>query len=145
MIVFQTNIFTVAATYGDSADILAYKDATLSEAYWNETSTASNNPYSYSKVAAEREAWKMHDAQSRWDLVVINPGLVIGPSLSPQSASGSLYMLEGMYGGENKLGVRCSGAPLPYRGRTRRGRGSCSSRKLKKREGSLHHRQRLQR
>ena len=105
MIVFQTNIFTVAATYGDSADILAYKDATLSEAYWNETSTASNNPYSYSKVAAEREAWKMHDTQSRWDLVVINPALVIGPSLSPQSASGSLHMLEGMYRGEDKSGV----------------------------------------
>lgn len=36
---------------------------------------------------------------------MINPGLVIGPSLSPQSASGSLYMLEGMYRGENKMGV----------------------------------------
>lgn len=103
--IFQTNISTVAAMYGDSADILAYKGATLSEAYWNETSTAANNPYSYSKVAAEREAWKIHNDQSRWDLIVINPGLVIGPSLSPQSASGSLHMLEGMYRGENKMGV----------------------------------------
>jgi len=104
-IVFLANLHSVAATYGDSADILAYKGATLSEAYWNETSTAANNPYSYSKVAAEREAWKIHDAQSHWDLIVINPGLVIGPSLSPQSASGSLHLLEGMYRGENKMGV----------------------------------------
>lgn len=82
-----------------------YNDTTLSEAYWNEPSTAANNPYSYSKVAAERKARKMHDAQSRWDLVVVNPGLVIGASLSLQSASGSLYMLEGMYRGEDKSGV----------------------------------------
>ncbi|GAB7335767.1 hypothetical protein MBLNU13_g08056t1 [Cladosporium sp. NU13] len=98
-------ISSIAATYSDSADILAYKDATLSKAYWNETSTAAYDPYKYSKVAAEREAWKMKNAQSRWDMVVINPGLVIGPSLPPQSASGSLHMLQGMYHGENKSGV----------------------------------------
>jgi len=47
----------------------------------------------------------IHDAQGRWGLIVINPGLVIGPSLSPQSASGSLHMLEGLYRAENKTGV----------------------------------------
>ncbi|OLN96107.1 Tetraketide alpha-pyrone reductase 2 [Colletotrichum chlorophyti] len=47
-------------------------------------------PYIYSKMVAEREAWKFHDAQNRWSLVVINPGLVIGPPLTPESASGSL-------------------------------------------------------
>jgi dihydroflavonol-4-reductase len=94
----------VAAMYGDSIDILQMKDSTLSEAYWNETSTAANNPYSYSKVIAEREAWKLNDAQTRWSLVVINPGLVLGPSLTPQSASGSLFMIENMYRGENRMG-----------------------------------------
>ena len=78
---------------------------TLSEKYWNTTSTTENNPYSFSKVIAEREAWKMYESQDRWELVVINPGLVVGPSLSPESASGSLYMLEAMYRGENKMGV----------------------------------------
>lgn len=81
------------------------KDSTLVETYWNETSTASGSPYSYSKVIAEREAWKMQEAQSRWELVVINPGLVLGPSLSPESASGSLFMVENMYRGENKMGA----------------------------------------
>ncbi|KAJ4341913.1 hypothetical protein N0V95_007098 [Ascochyta clinopodiicola] len=93
------------AMYGDSADILKYKNGTLSEIYWNETSTPKNNPYSYSKMIAEREAWKMAKAQHRWDLVVVNPGLVIGPSSSPESASGSLYMLEAMYRGENRSGT----------------------------------------
>lgn len=81
------------------------QNKTLSENYWNESSTVTYNPYSYSKVVAEREAWDMWNAQSRWQLVVINPGLVVGPSLSPESASGSLYMLEAMYKGENKMGV----------------------------------------
>jgi len=81
------------------------ENSTLSGKYWNETSFTTNNPYSYSKVVAEREAWKMCDAQSCWDLVVINPGLVLGPSLSPESTSGSLYMLEAMYRGENKMGA----------------------------------------
>ncbi|KAJ4982585.1 dihydroflavonol-4-reductase [Stagonosporopsis vannaccii] len=96
---------SIAAIYGDSIEVLKMENSTLSEKYWNETSSASNNPYSYSKVVAEREAWKMHDAQKRWKLVVINPGLVVGPSLSPSSASGSLYMLEAMYRGENKMGT----------------------------------------
>lgn len=91
--------------YGDGAEVLQYKNGTLSEAYWNKTSSVTNNPYSYSKVIAEQEGWKMCEAQNRWDLVVINPGLVVGASLSPDSASGSLYMLEAMYRGENKSGT----------------------------------------
>ncbi|KAH6629688.1 cinnamoyl-CoA reductase [Boeremia exigua] len=96
---------SIAAVYGDSIEVLKMDNSTLSEKYWNETSSASNNPYSYSKVVAEREAWKICDVQTRWDLVVINPGLVVGPSLSPDSTSGSLYMLEAMYRGENKMGT----------------------------------------
>jgi hypothetical protein len=38
-------------------------------------------------------------------MVVINPGFVVGPSFSPESASGSLYLLEAMYRGENKMGI----------------------------------------
>ncbi|KAM0123517.1 hypothetical protein ACHAP3_011070 [Botrytis cinerea] len=96
---------SIAAIYGDSVDIVKMEDSTLTEAHWNVTSTAADNPYSYSKMIAEREAWKMQEAQSRWDMVVINPGLVLGPSLSPESASGSLFMIENMYRGENKMGA----------------------------------------
>ncbi|THY16692.1 cinnamoyl-CoA reductase [Aureobasidium pullulans] len=96
---------SIAAMYGDSADILHHDNATLTESHWNTTSTATSSAYSYSKVAAEREAWKICHAQSRWDLIAINPGLVIGPSLTPESASGSLHMLEAMYKGDNKMGA----------------------------------------
>ncbi|KAJ6013049.1 hypothetical protein N7499_012348 [Penicillium canescens] len=71
----------------------------------NTTSSAIYSPYSFSKLIAEREAWKICDAQDRWDLVVINPGLVLGPLLTPESASGSLFLLDAMYKGDNRSGV----------------------------------------
>lgn len=56
----------------------------LTEADWNTKSTLTRNPYYYSKALAEREAWRMMEAgPAGFDLVVINPFMVIGPSLSP--------------------------------------------------------------
>ncbi|KAM0167895.1 hypothetical protein ACHAPF_011536 [Botrytis cinerea] len=92
---------SIAAIYGDSVDLVKMEDSTLTEAHWNVTITATDDPYSYSKMIAERETWKLQEAQSRWNMVVINPG----PSLSPESASGSLFMIENMYRGENKMGA----------------------------------------
>jgi len=60
----------------------------LTEADWNTTSTLGRNPYYFSKVLAEREAWKMvDDEKAPFELVVINPYLVLGPSLSPGTNS----------------------------------------------------------
>jgi dihydroflavonol-4-reductase len=56
----------------------------LTEADWNTKSTLERNPYYFSKVLAEREAWKIvNEEKAGFDLVVINPYMVIGPSLSP--------------------------------------------------------------
>lgn len=55
----------------------------LTEADWNDTSTLTRNPYYFSKTLAEREAWAFVDRQKpSWDLLVINPFLVAGPSLT---------------------------------------------------------------
>lgn len=57
--------------------------AVLTEADWNTKSSLSRNPYYYSKTLAERAAWDFMAAQKpAFDLVVINPFLVIGPSHS---------------------------------------------------------------
>jgi len=51
---------------------------------WNTKSSLTRNPYYYSKVLAERAAWNFMKANlSGFDLVVINPFFVIGPSLVP--------------------------------------------------------------
>ncbi|KAH8768231.1 hypothetical protein F5883DRAFT_418425 [Diaporthe sp. PMI_573] len=95
---------SISGIYGDSRDVLSMKNQTLTESYWNESSSVTHYPYAYSKVIAEREAWKLHDAQSRWSMAIINPGLVIGPPLTSESVSGSLYMLEALYSGKNSIG-----------------------------------------
>jgi dihydroflavonol-4-reductase len=51
---------------------------------WNTRSSLKRNPYYYSKLLAERAAWDFMERTSPgFDLVVINPFLVIGPSLVP--------------------------------------------------------------
>jgi dihydroflavonol-4-reductase len=41
----------------------------------------------------------------RWRLVTINPGLVLGPSLSPNSDSGSLFLIDELLRGKLWFGV----------------------------------------
>lgn len=96
---------TVGAIFGDYADVLAMDGQRLSERYVNTTSTLENNPYHYAKTQAELEAWRLAKAQDRWRLVTINPGLVLGPSITPASESGSLFLLD-----ELLKGYFCYGA-----------------------------------
>jgi len=58
-----------------------------------------NNPYHYAKTVAERAAREAESAQARWSLVSVNPGLILGPSLTPASESGSLFLLQELFKG----------------------------------------------
>jgi nucleoside-diphosphate-sugar epimerase len=90
---------SVAAIYGDNTDLAAVPGGVFTEAQWNTTSSVQHQPYSYSKVAAERVAWEIQKQQSRWDLVTINPALVLGPSLARASASTSLTTIKQLVNG----------------------------------------------
>ena len=90
---------TVGAIFGDYVDVLEMKDETLSEDYFNTTSTLEDNPYHYAKTVAELEAWELVKKQDRWSMVTINPGLVLGPSLGTTSASGSLFLMNELMSG----------------------------------------------
>lgn len=96
---------SIASTYGDAIDILKTQNNSFDESHWNTTSNAEHQPYYYSKVAAERKAWDMQQKQSRWDLVCINPALVIGPSLTPSTQSGSVEVLQQFGNGVTRFGV----------------------------------------
>lgn len=89
---------TVGAIFGDYIDVQDMADNTLSEKYFNTTSTPENNPYHYAKTTAERAAWAAAD-QDRWSMVAVNPGLILGPSLSPKSDSGSLFLMNELMSG----------------------------------------------
>lgn len=90
-------VFTssIVAVYGDAADLADIEEDRFDESHWNTTSTEHHQPYARSKTLAERLAWEMAGEQDRWDLAVVNPGLVLGPGLSPHTAAeGVLVMLD---------------------------------------------------
>jgi len=94
-----------AAIYGDNIDLQSTPDGIFTEEVWNTSSSVDHQPYSYSKTLAEREAWKIHDAQDRWDLVVINPSLVMGPGINPHGTSESFNIMKQFGDGTLKTGV----------------------------------------
>lgn len=94
-----------ASIYGDSKDLLDFPNQTLTEKQWNTTSSLKNNPYSYSKVLAERKAWEINKEQSRWDLVVINPSFILGPGIHPFGTSESFNIVKQMGDGSMKMGA----------------------------------------
>ena len=94
-----------AAILGDAKDLLNLPEGTATEMHWNTTSSISHQPYSYSKTIAEKEAWEIANRQTRWDLVVINPSLVIGPGISPINTSESFNIIRQFGDGNLKMGV----------------------------------------
>ena len=75
----------------------------FTEEDWNTRSTLDRNPYYLSKTLAERAAWEfVEDPEVGFDLVVINPYMVVGPSLTPSLNTSNAVLkdiLEGTYPG----------------------------------------------
>lgn len=95
-----------AAIYTDCTDLQQTPHGVFTEDIWNTTASLHYQPYSYSKTLAEKEAWDIHQGQSRWDLVVVNPSLVMGPALQPNSAtSESISLLKQLGDGTFKMGA----------------------------------------
>lgn len=95
-----------AAIYTDCADVQKAPNGILTEDIWNTSASLDYQPYSYSKTLAEKEAWKINESQNRWDLVVINPCMIFGPALNPESITSESYnMLKQLGDGTMKQGV----------------------------------------
>ncbi len=78
-------------------------DYVFTETDWNSKSSLSRNPYFYSKALAEQAAWHFMREQTRgFDLVVLNPCMVIGEALGPGLNSSNQVirdLLSGTYPG----------------------------------------------
>lgn len=96
---------SVAAVHGDNIDIQKTRNGIFTEEHWNTTSNLEHQPYSFSKTLAEQEAWKISKTQDQWDLVVVNPGFVLGPSLSQRKDSTSIDFMISILKGKFKAGV----------------------------------------
>ncbi len=99
-----------AAIYGDNADLKDTPNGTFTEEIWNTSSSLDHQPYSYSKTVAEQEAWKINKEQSQWDLVVINPSLVLGPAINPNNVTSESFNIVKQFGnGSMKAGAPKTG------------------------------------
>ena len=96
---------SVVAVYGDNADIALAPGGVFTETEWNVTSSSAHQPYAYSKTIAEKEAWAIATEQNRWDLLTINPGWILGPSVSKRRDSLSINTMVQLGDGTFKTGV----------------------------------------
>ncbi|HKK77450.1 MAG TPA: NAD-dependent epimerase/dehydratase family protein [Saprospiraceae bacterium] len=95
-----------AAIYTDAIEAEQAPEGKLTEEMWNTSASLDYQPYSYSKVLAEKKAWEIAESQSQWDLVTINPSLVLGPPLNPQSVTSESFALLKQFGdGSLKMGA----------------------------------------
>ena len=95
---------SVASVFGDNQDMQVEGVSAFSEAHWNTSSRLDHQPYQYSKVMAERKAWELA-GDAAFDLITINPGLIVGPSLAPDSASGSMEVMSQFLDGTLAMGA----------------------------------------
>lgn len=99
-----------AAIYTDCSDLELTPSGVFTEEIWNTTASLGHQPYSFSKTLAEKEAWRIEAEQDRWDLVAVNPSMVMGPSLNAKTnTSESVNLLKQMGDGTMKSGVPNAG------------------------------------
>ncbi len=96
-----------AAIYTDASECKDAPNGTLDESVWNRTASIDYQPYSYSKTLAEHKAWEIARNQERWDLITINPSLILGPALNASSITSESYSILKQLGD----GTMKSGAP----------------------------------
>lgn len=96
---------SIVAMVGDAIDVHELHKGVFNEKCWNATSSVNHQPYPYSKTMAEKEAWSIAKKQNRWDLVVINPGFILGPSLSQRTDSTSIGLMIQLFSGKYKTGA----------------------------------------
>lgn len=102
-----------AAIYNDAIDCQNAPNGKLTEEIWNTTASIDYQPYSYSKTLAEKKAWEIANQQDQWDLVTINPSLVMGPPLNPKTTtSESFNILKQIGDGTFKMGAPKMGIGL---------------------------------
>jgi nucleoside-diphosphate-sugar epimerase len=97
-------VVLTSSCYAVATDPADTHEAPGTEESWNTTASESYNPYAYSKVLAEKEAWKIADAQSQYKLVVVNPAWVHGPGIKASAGNESFAFIKMLGDGSMKSG-----------------------------------------
>ena len=89
---------STVAVWGDPRE--RGKDHVFSEADWDLIAHPKKYPYFYSKTAAEKKAYEMHEAAAgRWSLCSINPGAIWGPPLGSRKDGESISQITDLMSG----------------------------------------------
>ncbi len=91
---------SVAAIHNDASDTFKAPGNKLTEEIWNTGSSLTYKPYYLSKTKAEQAAWEIAGSQTNWTLVVMNPGMVMGPGVRYHETSESYTMIKNLGGGK---------------------------------------------
>jgi dihydroflavonol-4-reductase len=90
---------SVVAIYNDASDVYKAPGNKFTEEVWNTGSSLTYNPYYFSKTKAELAAWEIAGSQIKWTLVVMNPGMVMGPGVKYHESSESFALMKNFGGG----------------------------------------------
>ena len=85
-VVVTSSIVAIATDGKETTEVREKTGKMCNEEYWNTIASVDYNPYSYSKTLAEKAAWDfMKENDCAYDLVVCNPGFVLGPGVKIHS------------------------------------------------------------
>eukprot|EP00550_Attheya_septentrionalis_P009266 CAMPEP_0198294688 /NCGR_PEP_ID=MMETSP1449-20131203/23690_1 /TAXON_ID=420275 /ORGANISM="Attheya septentrionalis, Strain CCMP2084" /LENGTH=351 /DNA_ID=CAMNT_0043994713 /DNA_START=187 /DNA_END=1242 /DNA_ORIENTATION=+ len=97
-------VVLTSSCYAVATDPADTHEAPGTEESWNFSASETYNPYAYSKKLAEKEAWKIADAQEQYKLVVVNPAWVHGPGIKASAGNESFAFIKMMGDGAMKSG-----------------------------------------
>lgn len=100
-VVLTSSCYAVAT---DMKDCVEAPGGKANEDVWNTSASVSYNPYAYSKLLAEKAAWKMAKEQTQYKLIAINPSWVMGPGVKAHPSSESFSFIKMVGDGAMKSG-----------------------------------------
>lgn len=103
---------SVYACMTDAKDVRESKEGRLTETVWNNSASRKYQPYAYSKLMAEKKAWKIQKAGKKWDLVRILPGVTVGPGVGIQHHSTSVNLIKSLGDGTYKKEIPPISIPI---------------------------------
>lgn len=87
---------STAAIYGSSLE--RGEGHLFTEEDWCIVPTPEILPYYYSKREAEKKAWELvKSGRGHWDLVVMNPGMIMGPPAIPRADGESIAIMKDIW------------------------------------------------
>lgn len=85
-VVVTSSVVAIATDGTESEEVKEKTGKMTDEEHWNTSASIDYNPYAYSKALAEKAAWEyVKENNCAYDLVVCNPGFVLGPGVKINS------------------------------------------------------------